>query len=232
MYLGVVAGLIDGRHHKRLGAAWMLFEWAIMRQTGQGNEGIVCRGATITYQQVASEMNCSTANVRKWMQRLIVQRYVRIDRERYGFRLFILNPKKFRVSKFGQSDPLQSVQNRTARVSTRGRSKQTHTVEKTVTSQNPLQNNLTKHLKNNNTTALAKIARSVLPSVPEEQRQTQEQSQERKKLLLEQKQSIETEQRLAREQAQANREFEKLMLQLKLRPAQAEGAGDIPGVLT
>jgi hypothetical protein len=40
MYLGVVAGLIDGRHHKRLGAAWMLFEWAVMRQTGQGQEGI------------------------------------------------------------------------------------------------------------------------------------------------------------------------------------------------
>ena len=65
MYLGVVAGLIDGRHHKRLGPAWMLFEWAIMRQTGQGEEGIVCRGATITYEQVAVEMNCPTCATQK-----------------------------------------------------------------------------------------------------------------------------------------------------------------------
>jgi hypothetical protein len=26
MYTGVVAGLIDGRHHKRLATAWMLFQ--------------------------------------------------------------------------------------------------------------------------------------------------------------------------------------------------------------
>jgi hypothetical protein len=97
MYVGITAGLIDGEHHKRLGSAWMLFQWCVLRQTGQGVEGIVCRGAVITYDQVAKEMNCSAAKVRKWMRRLIVYRYVRMERHRYGFTLFILNPKKFRV---------------------------------------------------------------------------------------------------------------------------------------
>ena len=61
MYVGVTSGLVDGKHHKRLGAAWMLFLWCIMRQTGQGEEGIACYGAVVTYAAIACEMNCAKA---------------------------------------------------------------------------------------------------------------------------------------------------------------------------
>lgn len=202
MYLGVVAGLIDGRHHKRLGAAWMLFEWAIMRQTGQGEEGIVCRGATIIYRQIADEMNCSAANVRKWMRRLIQQKYVRIEHDRYGFRLFILNPKKSRVSKLGQPESAPRVQTRYARVSADGRSKHIHPIEKSNPFDKLLQNNPTKLLKNNNTKPLAH-AGSILPYVPEEKGQTLRERQTQETTLLEQKEKLLTRQRLQAEKAGA-----------------------------
>jgi hypothetical protein len=153
MYLGVTAGLIDGRHHKRLGAAWMLFEWCIMRQTGQGEEGIICRGAIVTYAEIADEMNCSAANVRKWMHRLVQQGYVRVERDRRGLRVFIKNPKKIRLSKLAHSKPIVSVQVEHVRPSIDGYSKPIHAVEKTATSEKPLRNDLTKLPNNNNTDA-------------------------------------------------------------------------------
>jgi hypothetical protein len=174
MFLGVSAGLIDGHHHKRLGAAWMLFEWAILRQTGQEREGIVCRGSVITHEQIANEMNCSPSSVRRWMRRLITEKYVRMERERYGFRLFVLNPKKFRASKLGQSEPLQSVQTRHARVSAHGQSKGIQAIEESAISEIPLQNNLTKLLKNNNTARTMKNACSF-PSFPERDKEKKRQ---------------------------------------------------------
>jgi Helix-turn-helix domain len=120
MYTGVVAGLIDGRHHKRLGAAWMLFQWCIMRQTGQGinpttgkEEGVVCRGHAVSYSDIAREMNCSRGSVRDWMRRLVAQKYIRTERDRRGIYIYVLNPKKFRVSKVQHSQRVQSVEGST-----------------------------------------------------------------------------------------------------------------------
>lgn len=158
MYIGVTAGLIDGYHHKRLGAAWMLFCWCCLRQTGQGEEGVICYGAVITYAQIAEEMNCSAANVRKWMRRLKQQSYVRVEPDRRGFRLFIKNPKKVRLSKLGQPKPTETVQTQHARSSTYGHSKPIHYIENAGTSEMLLRSELTKLLKNNNTTADAKPA--------------------------------------------------------------------------
>jgi hypothetical protein len=152
-------------------------------------------------------MNCSHSNVRKWMRRLIKQKYVRIERERYGFRLFILNPKKVRVSKLGQSEAVQGVQTRSCRVSTDGQSKGIHSIEKSTTSEKLLRNNPTKLLKNNNTTPLAD-ARS-LPSllrdlgkektVPSD-RPSQEQLAGRENLLLDQRQQILNDPRFAKKE--------------------------------
>ena len=167
MYLGVTAGLIDGRHHKRLGAAWMLFEWCIMRQTGQGEEGVICRGAIITYAEIADEMNCSAANVRKWMHRLVQQGYIRVERDRRGLRVFIKNPKKIRLSKLAHSKAAESVQVEQVRPSIDGHSKPIHTVENAATSENLLRSDLTKLLKNNNTDAAAKAAAVPIPSMKE-----------------------------------------------------------------
>jgi hypothetical protein len=220
MYLGVVAGLIDGRHHRRLGAAWMLFEWCIMRQTGQGQEGIVCRGATITYGQIAEEMNCSSANVRKWMRRLIQQKYIRFERERYGFRLFILNPKKIRVSTLEQPGSVQGVQSRPSGMSTDEQSKGTHSIDKSSTSENLLQNNLTKLLKNYNSASLAD-ARSILFSIPEEMGQTLRERQTQETTLLGQKEKLLTVQRFQAEKAEAELAFAELAKKLGLGVAAA-----------
>jgi DNA-binding MarR family transcriptional regulator len=171
MYLGVTAGLIDGHHHKRLAAAWMLFEWCIMRQTGQGEEGVICRGAVITYAEIADEMNCSAANVRKWMHRLVQQGYVRVERDRRGLRAFIKNPKKIRLSKLARSKPNESVQVQHVRPSIDGHSKPIHAVEKTGTSEKPLRSDLTKLPKNNNTTAASKPDAVSIPSLKELTRQ-------------------------------------------------------------
>lgn len=163
MYLGVTAGLIDGRHHKRLGAAWMLFEWCIMRQTGQGQEGVICRGAVVTYAEIADEMNCSAANVRKWMHRLVEQGYVRVERDRRGLLVFIKNPKKIRLSKLARPKHPETVQVQQVRPSTDGRSKSIHSVENKGASENFLRSDLTKLLENNNATADANCASGLPP---------------------------------------------------------------------
>lgn len=177
MYLGVTAGLIDGRHHKRLGAAWMLFLWCCCRQTGQGEEGIVCRGAVVTYAGIAEEMNCKRGSVREWMRRLVEQKYVRVERGRRGIRIFVLNPKKMRVSRIQHSKPVVSVENPHCRMPEPQHSKPIHAIENAVTFENLLQNDLTKLLKNNNTTAGAKSAPFIFPvsDLRAEQRQPQEQ---------------------------------------------------------
>lgn len=183
MFIGVTAGLIDGRHHERLGAAWMLFLWCCCRQTGQGQEGVVCRGAVITYADIAEEMNCSRSTVRKWMSRLVEQKYIRVERDRRGIRVFVLNPKKFRVSKLAHSQPGQSVQVQHGRVSNSEHSNRGYAPRNKDTYEKLLRNNLTKLLKNNKT---------ALPSdfsTVENRREKQEQA-ERQRLLQELKDII------------------------------------------
>jgi hypothetical protein len=168
MFVGVTAGLLDGRHHERLGAAWILFLWCCCRQTGQGEEGIVCRGAVITYADIAEEINCKRGTVREWMARLVEQSYVRVERDRRGIRVFVLNPKKFRVSEVQHSTPNVSVGTRHSRVSERQHSKPIHPVENTTTSETLLQNDLTKLLKNNDTTAASKPDAAYISSLNRE----------------------------------------------------------------
>jgi DNA-binding FadR family transcriptional regulator len=161
----------------------MLFLWCCCRQTGQGSEGIVCRGAVVTYTDIAEEINSNRSTVRKWMVRLIRKKYVRVERDRRGIRVFVLNPKKFRVSKLGHSQSGQSAQVQHHRVSHGGHSKQGYAPRDKDTYEKLLRNNLTKLLKNNNT---------ALPSdfsTVENRRELQEQS-ERQTLLARQKQEI------------------------------------------
>lgn len=182
MYLGATAGIIDGKHHKRLGKAWMLFFWCVTRQTGQGAEGIVCRGAVVTYEEIADEMNCPRGSVREWMRRLVREKYIRTERERRGIRIFVLNPKKFkkspvsdadvirtnetpRASKRRHSEPVVIVENPASEGVESRHSNPIHAAENADTSENLLQKNLTKHLGNNNTNAAAKTASVTIPSL-------------------------------------------------------------------
>jgi hypothetical protein len=200
MYTGVVAGLIDGRHHKRLGPARMLFEWCIMRQTGQGinpasgkEEGVVCRGAVVTYAEIAEEMNSPRGSVREWMARLINEKYVRTERDRRGLRIFVRNPKKFRVSEVQHSKPIVSAGSPAGSVSEVQHSKGIHPVENKDTSEKLLRNDLTKLLRI--TTLLRQ--RKPLPSlsclakeksIP--RAKTERELDERRRLLLKQSEEI------------------------------------------
>ncbi len=151
MFIGATAGLIDGKHHKRLGPAWMLFLWCVMRQTGQGTEGVVARGATVTHESIADEMNCTKRNVRNWLDRLVAQRYVRIEREQYGFRIFIANPKKARVTNLSHSQAVQSYQVKSVSNTKVSHSQAVHHFRNKDTYAKLLQNNLLKPLLNNKT---------------------------------------------------------------------------------
>ena len=183
MFVGVTAGLLDGRHHERLGAAWMLFLWCCCRQTGQGTEGIVCRGHAVTYADIAGEINAKRSTVRDWMRRLVKQKYIRVERDRRGIRIFILNPKKFRVSKVQHSQSSQSVGTRHSRVSNSQHSQRGYAPRNKATYEMLLRNNLTKQLNNN------KSASSPDFSTSEKRRELQEQS-ERQRLLQEQREKI------------------------------------------
>jgi hypothetical protein len=183
MFVGVTAGLLDGRHHERLGAAWMLFLWCCCRQTGQGAEGIVCRGHAVTYADIAEEMNCKRGTVRDWMRRLVEQKYIRVARERRGIRIFILNPKKFRVSKVQHSQSSQSVGVGHSRVSKVQHSKQGYAPRNKDTYEKLLRNNLTKLLNNNKRASLPNFSTS-------ETRREQQEQTARERLLQEQEKTI------------------------------------------
>jgi hypothetical protein len=190
MFLGVTAGLLDGLHHNRLGSAWMLFLWCCCRQTGQGvnsttgkEEGVVARGAVVTYADIAVEMNCKRGSVREWMRRLVEQKYIRIERDRRGIRVFILNAKKFRVSNPRHSKSGVSVGTGHSRVSNPRHSERGYVPRNKDTYAALLRNNLTKQL-NNNKNALAPFF-----STEEKRRELQAQT-ERQTLLARQKQEI------------------------------------------
>lgn len=161
----------------------MLFLWCCCRQTGQGAEGIVCRGAVVTYADIAEEMNCKRGTVRDWMRRLIEQKYIRVEPDRRGIRIFILNPKKMRVSKVQHSQSSQGVGVRHSRVLNPQHSKQVHHLRNTDTYEKLLRNNLTKLLPNNKTASPSDF------STAETRRELQEQT-ERQRLLQEQKELI------------------------------------------
>jgi hypothetical protein len=196
MYLGLTAGLIDGQHHKRLGTAWMLFAWCVLRQTGQGKEGIVCRGSVLTYEGIASEMNCKKGSVREWMRRLVNQSYIRTERDRRGIRIFVRNPKKLRVSQSQHSQTPVTVGTSAGRVPESRHSKRAHPIQNKDGSKNLLQNDLTKHLKNNNTTAAPENGADHLfsllgkaKSIPTD-RASQAQIAERERFLLRQAKEV------------------------------------------
>src|SRR5260370_6484810 len=116
-----------------LSSAWMLSLWYCRRQTGQGinartgkEECIIARGSVVTYAEIAEEINSPRANVRKWMARLIEQKYIRTERDRRGIRIFVLNPKKFRVSMRGHSQSAQSAHKQHIRVPSNGHSQRTY----------------------------------------------------------------------------------------------------------
>ena len=98
-------------------------------------------------------------------------------------------------------------------MSRNGQSKDIHPIDKSSTSENLLQNNLTKLLKNNNTTPLAQ-ARSILCSIPEEKVQTLRERQTQETTLLEQREKLLTHQRLQAEKADADLAFAELAKKL------------------
>jgi len=137
-----------------------------MRQTGQGinpasgkEEGVVCRGGGYDLRRNCRRDELSAGQCREWMARLINEKYVRTERDRRGLRIFVCNPKKFRVSEVQRSKPIVSAGSPAGSVSEVQHSKHIHAIENSGTSEMLLQNDPTKLLKNNNTTPLAKGAR-------------------------------------------------------------------------
>jgi len=108
-----------------------------------------------------------TLNPQSRMRRLVAQKYIRTERDRRGIRIFVLNPKKFRVSKVRHSIHAVSVEKPNGTTMAARHSKEAHPAGNGATCQNLLQNNLTKPLKNNNTTAAAKSAAVSLASIKE-----------------------------------------------------------------
>lgn len=100
---GERAGVIDAKHIKAMGSSRALFTWAIRRQTGATADGwgIVLFGKAITCGQIQQELGkdegklLNEKTIRRWIRRLVLKRYLRIKRARYGTVIYIANQKKF-----------------------------------------------------------------------------------------------------------------------------------------
>jgi hypothetical protein len=197
LFVGLKSGLIDVEHQKRMRGAIWLFLWCIMRQTGEGKEGVCCRGCVVTYEQIAAETGYPRGNIRNWMRVLVRESYVRLEPQRYGFIIWIQKPRKFSVLKSRHPTLAEGVHNKSARMSLQGQSKPLHPIEKPATSELFLRNNLTKLPNNSNTDAAANTAAVSLSSLSRQKampraEMTERQQQERKMVLLKQLQKIQS----------------------------------------
>lgn len=80
-----------------MGDAIWLFLWCLKRQTTElKGIGYVYYGQPITYERIHKETKHSIRSIRRWMSKLLLEGYIRLERKRAGNRIMILNAKKFK----------------------------------------------------------------------------------------------------------------------------------------
>lgn len=88
----ISSGLFEAKHREKMGSAiWMygvLLDW----QTDK--DGTVMRGESIQASIVATRLGCNERTVRRELERLDAEGYIRRNRSGDGWQVWIINPKK------------------------------------------------------------------------------------------------------------------------------------------
>lgn len=99
--IGEKAGILDIKHVEAMGPARWLFSWAIRRQTGQKEGfGVVLYGRPITYEMIKRDLGVPSRTIRRWMDRLTLQGYLKTRRHREGLIIFVAKEKKFKGNSY------------------------------------------------------------------------------------------------------------------------------------
>jgi DNA-binding MarR family transcriptional regulator len=87
------SGLIDKKHHQKIGPAIWEFLWCIDKQTGP--HGLVLGGKPVTLAQIADDLGVPQRSVRRALGRLGQHRYIAVEHLQRGLRIRVSNQKKF-----------------------------------------------------------------------------------------------------------------------------------------
>jgi len=90
---GLVNGLLDKQHFKRMGNAVWLFMWLVDRQTEA--KGRVLGGKPIKRMEIMNSFGVSETQAGRWIKRLVEFGYIQTRRTPYGFSISICKPKKY-----------------------------------------------------------------------------------------------------------------------------------------
>lgn len=105
-------GLLE--HRPKIGPAIWVYLWLLDKITSeQGAKGIVLGGSPVKAAQIASDLDVDEHTVRRDLRRLTGS-YIEVVRTPYGYRVFVLNSRKFgiwRSAKNGLSESERSAKN-------------------------------------------------------------------------------------------------------------------------
>ena len=88
--IGLVNGILDGKHVERIGPALWLYCWLIDKQTKK--DGRVLGGRPITSQEIMKDLGVTQDRIVDWTKRL--EGYVETKRTPRGLIFTVKNPKK------------------------------------------------------------------------------------------------------------------------------------------
>lgn len=90
---GIIGGVFEAKHWKKMGESSWLFGWLVHRQTKA--DGKVLNGAPIRDGKINAETGYPVKQIKRWRERLIKTKYISALRTPYGTVYRVLNPKKF-----------------------------------------------------------------------------------------------------------------------------------------
>ena len=92
-WLKLSAGLLERKHREKIGPALWEFLWLVSKQYPGG---AVCQGEPIAASRIASDLGTAIANVRRGLNRLEREQYIRSEAvSGRGNRYFIVKDKRF-----------------------------------------------------------------------------------------------------------------------------------------
>ena len=110
----VSSGLLDAKHRRKMGSAIWTYLALLDWQTAQ--DGTVMRGETIQASIVATRLGCNERTVRRELERLQSEGYIRRNRSGDGWLIWISHPKKrFRFEP--PKEPDRNVRSRRSKMS-------------------------------------------------------------------------------------------------------------------
>jgi DNA-binding Lrp family transcriptional regulator len=95
-YIEISNRLLDPKHYQHMGESVWLFMWLLDKMTSISEDGVgkVLGGKPIKFSEVKEELGISERTYRRWVGRLLNNKYIQAIRTPYGLSMSVNKAKK------------------------------------------------------------------------------------------------------------------------------------------